>query len=128
MSFRIRQDNTSTVKDLPKEQLSIEVPVLDKENHKIGLTHELVNYATVGEKYNIIKLGYCCEPEGNIYPIYLKIKGQYEEFQVGQTGMFEFQQEIIESLTENEEEETTDVVITGVKVPTDIDFTLEYAY
>lgn len=60
---------------------------------------------------NVVKFGYICETKGLQFPIYLKIDGDYVEFKMGKTGMFEI---------------NTDIDITGIKVPSGISFTIDY--
>lgn len=59
----------------------------------------------------VVKFGYICEIKGIIHPIYLKMDGEYVQFNMGKTGIFEI---------------TTDVEITGIKVPVGISFTIDY--
>lgn len=98
-------------------------------------TYEVINvpisvlYQTALENIKILKMGYCCEPLGIIYPIFLQINGgEYKKFNIGKDGMFEIQPESWKSLNgENSEEpKETDVIITGIKVPFGISFVLEY--
>lgn len=65
------------------------------------------------------KLGYCCEDFSKDYPIFLTINGEEREFQLGKTGMFEYQPETIE-------EDTTEILVSEIKVPVDVYFTLDY--
>ena len=60
---------------------------------------------------HVVKFGYICETKGLQFPIYLKIDGDYVEFKMGKTGMFEI---------------NTDIDITGIKVPHGISFTIDY--
>ena len=57
-----------------------------------------------------IKIGYMCERKAMIFPIYLKIDGEYRKFQIGKTRIFE----------------VSDVEITGVRIPNGIKFTFDY--
>lgn len=65
------------------------------------------------------KLGYCCEDFSKDYPIFLTIDGEEREFQLGKTGMFEFQPEL-------EGTNTATVYVSEIKVPVDVHFTLDY--
>jgi hypothetical protein len=104
---------------------NLDVPSYDLEPKNITITEKdgsskIVNknYATVLDGYNIVKLGYCCEPKGFVFPIFLSINGNdYKQFYIGSNGMFECQRE-------NDED---DFLITGVKVPVDISFKLDFA-
>lgn len=89
--------------------------------------YEDVNYRTILSNVQILKLGYCCENKGIIYPIFLQMNGTYKEIKVGRDGMYEMQPESWMNVNNKEtEEKTTDVIITGVQVPDNINFTLEY--
>lgn len=66
-------------------------------------------YRTI-EINNIIKLGYMCEEKAQDLPIYLKINGTYEKFYIGKTRIFE----------------VSNVNISGIKLPDNIYFTLDY--
>lgn len=78
-------------------------------------------------KRETFKLGYCCEPRGIGFPILLAFSSNvtelrdYTSFEVGKTGMFEFQPEDFND-TDNP------VVCYKIAVPADIDFTLDYVY
>ena len=78
---------------------------------------EIVQNAEVVDGYfeldlgQVVKFGYICEAKGIIRPIQLKMNGKYEKFMLGKTGIFEI---------------STDVGITGIRVPTGISFTIDY--
>lgn len=76
------------------------------------LYKELSANLLTGSNTPINKLGYVCEPRGIIFPIYLEVNGEYKEFELGKTGMFEVTPEIFG-------EEGTEIIpkITGVRVP-----------
>ena len=76
----------------------------------------------------VSKMGYCCETKGIAYPVYLTINGIETEFQIGKTGMFEFQEETWRNINGDNIERTAEVFCTEVKVPVDIKFTLDYCY
>ena len=59
---------------------------------------------------DVIKFGYICEERGIYSPIYLKMNGAYTSFKIGKTGMFEI---------------SSDVGISGIKVPEGINFTID---
>ena len=82
-------------------------------------------------EHSFTKMGYCCEPKGIGYPIYLEFSNnssQGKRFYVGKTGMFEFQDEVWKDINESEEEYTASVTCYAVWVPKNIKFTLEYSY
>lgn len=75
----------------------------------------------------VTKLGYCCEPKGIGYPIFLTFQEQEERpFQVGKTGMFEFQPEEWINVNGGNIVRTAVVNCITVAVPADIAFTLDY--
>lgn len=65
---------------------------------------------------NIVKFGYICENRGIGLPIYLKINGEYQKFEIGKTGMYE----------------ASDIDVDGIKIPIgkdkdkDFNFTFDY--
>ena len=80
-------------------------------------------------KGSTTKLGYCCEVKGIAYPIFLTFQGQGEaEFEIGKTGMFEFQDETWKNVNGDNEERIATVICTQVEVPDNIKFTLDYFY
>ena len=80
-------------------------------------------------KQPIFKMGYCTEVKGIGYPIFLTIEGNEKEFQIGKTGMYEFQPETyIDINDEDSEERTAEVEVTSIAVPAGIVFTLDYCY
>ena len=58
----------------------------------------------------IVKFGYMCEPKAMVFPIYLKIDGEYKKFQIGKTRILE----------------ASEIEISGIRVPKGIEFTLDY--
>lgn len=72
------------------------------------------------------KLGYCCEDIYKDYPIFLVINGVEKEFQLGKTGMLEFQPEQWKDINGDNIERTATVYVETVKVPVNVYFTLDY--
>lgn len=87
-----------------------------------------IEYVEVLGGLEIIKLGYCCETRGNVYPIYLTIDGQPVEINISSSGMYEFQPELWTDIndTSDQNQYTTNIVVTSVKLPKGIRFTLDY--
>lgn len=77
---------------------------------------------------NITKMGYCCEVKGIAYPIFLTINDIETQFELGKTGMFEFQDETWKDVNGDDTERVAQVIVSEVKVPKDIKFTLDYCY
>ena len=109
------------------------------ENHTVlvgGKTYKEVPYyvlsltALTGSNLTpIFKLGYCCEPKGIGYPIFLNINDRLKQFEIGKTGMFEFQKD--EWRNVNNDPDTvyiSEILTTEVQVPKNIAFTLDYCF
>lgn len=75
----------------------------------------------------VIKLGYCCKDIYKDFPIYLTINGVEKTFFIGKTGMFEYQPEEWKDANTGEEKNIK-VVVTEIKVPTQVEFVLDYVY
>ena len=119
-NYNIKQITNYDISGYPTVNYSINFPNGDVKT---------VPYITALDGSQIVKLGYCCEPKGIELPIYIKTndgKG-YREIQVGKTGMYEMQPELWHDINkpDTEKEETT-VIVTGVRVPERIEFTLDY--
>lgn len=129
-NYNIKQVTNYDVQDNATIQRQITIPnrVPDgKGGYKIVDEIVTVDYKLALDGVNILKLGYCCEPKGVDYPIYLQMNGSYQEFKVGKNGMYEMQPEEWKNVNiQNPIEKTTDVLITGVRVPAGIEFTLDY--
>jgi hypothetical protein len=100
---------------------------VSKEYYVISL--QLLTGGSIG----LNKIGYVCEPKGLDYPIVIKTGGTARIIYLGKSGMFEAMEETF--LDVNAKEEDPDVEeldclpeITEVKVPKDIQFTLDYSY
>lgn len=78
---------------------------------------------------DISKLGYCCEPKGIGYPIFLTLNGKETAFEIGKTGMFEFQEEDWKDVnTDPDKIRTAIVSLSEIKVPAGIRFVLDYSF
>ncbi len=123
MAYNIAQVNSSMLKDAERKSPPLGFVLPD------GDTTDSPKYIVALRDKKIIKLGYCCEPKGHIYPIFLKMNGTYSTpFYIGRDGMYEMQRENFQDINSEDEddESTSNVLITEVMVPADIDFTLEY--
>ena len=76
----------------------------------------------------ISKLGYCTEVRGIGYPIFLTINGKKTSFEIGKTGMFEFQDEEWRNINGDNIERIAQILVSEVRVPAGINFTLDYCY
>lgn len=122
MSYNISQANRSTVQNAEPASPPINFSVPGDDS-------PVPQYVVAVADKQIIKLGYCCENKGHIYPIFLKMNGkeEYSMIYVGKDGMYEMQPETFKDTNDPDAEESkSDVVITEVKVPAGIDFTLDY--
>jgi hypothetical protein len=94
-----------------------------------GWVSESYTYKIYNFSHDIFKLGYCCEVKGISYPIFLTINGKETKFEIGKTGMFEFQpEEWYDINAEEPEERTAEVFATSIKVPDEIEFVLDFCY
>lgn len=129
-NYNIKQVTNYDIQDAATIQKTITVPsrVPDgKGGYKIIDTYVTVDYKTALDGVNILKMGYCCEPKGIDYPIYLQMNGSYQEFKVGRDGIYEMQPENWQNVNLLDPiEKITNVIITGVRVPANIEFTLDY--
>lgn len=130
-SYNIRQVTNYDVQKNPSNKYNINVPkVRESEDgqYEIFFEEEQITYVTAVDSVQISKLGYCCEPAGIIYPIYLRINNVYKPFYTGKNGIYEMQPENWQDINDPEvEEKLTNVIITSVRVPKEIQFTLDYA-
>ena len=118
-NYNIKQITNYDISGYPTVNYSITFPNGDVKT---------VPYITALDGSQIVKLGYCCEPKGIDYPIYLTIKGQGTlPFKVGRDGMYEMQSEDWKNVNiQDSMNKITDIIITGVQVPEGIEFTLDY--
>ena len=127
-SYNIKQITSYDIGNNPSVDINITVPKRSNTKpYKIEDVVENVTYITALSNVSILKLGYCCEPKGIIYPIFLETNGSYKEIKIGKDGMYEMQPEEWTNVNDQDAERaTTDVVITGVRVPAGVEFTLDY--
>lgn len=121
MAYNILQANTNTVKGADP----VDPPILFSIP---GDDSEIPKYVIAVTGKQILKLGYCCENKGHIYPIFLKMNGSYNTpIFIGKEGMYEMQPEAFKDINNSESTEfTSNVIVTEVMVPAGIDFTLDY--
>ena len=77
-NYNIKQVTNYDVQDNATIQRQITIPnrVPDgKGGYKIVDEIVTVDYKLALDGVNILKLGYCCEPKGVDYPIYLQMNG-----------------------------------------------------
>lgn len=91
-----------------------------------------VDYVHIDFEKPVSKLGYCCEPRAIGYPIILYFdNNKQDEFEIGKTGMFEVQIETFrnkDKKTEKINNIDIQINITGIDIPKDFNFVLDYAY
>ena len=76
---------------------------------------------------NIHKLGYCVNNNVGIYrPIYITINAIPTKFSIGNTGIFEFQEEEWRDVNDDNLERIASVSVSEVYVPAGIPFVLDY--
>lgn len=94
----------------------------------IAYPYKIITSAML-ENNNIFKFGYCTNSnQGMNYPIFLILNNVETEFQIGKTGMFEFQPEQWQDVNVPTEEETAQVSLSGALVPANIPFCIDYCY
>ena len=131
-NYNIRQVTNYDLENAPVTTYIISVPERATEHdeywkYPISFVDEEVEYKTALENVEILKLGYCCSQDGIIYPIFLEMDGEYVQIDMNKECMYEFQPENWKNINEEEpREKTSDVIVTGVRVPANIKFTLEY--
>ena len=92
-----------------------------------GSTLTNVSYYRYTLDGTAIKLGYCCEVKGIGYPIFLTFDDNTETaFEIGKTGMYEFQPEDYYDVNADTEEKTAIIKCIKVAIPADLKFTLDY--
>lgn len=120
MEQNIKQITNYDISSLPTTQKQI----------TIGGIIQNYDYKVITLIGSITKLGYCCEPKGIGYPIFLTFNthpDQEKEIEIGKTGMYEYQEEEWMDLNDEETEVQTAIVYTiKVLVPVGIKFTLDY--
>ena len=91
---------------------------------QLGITPELI----------IDKLGYCVNNNTGInYPIYIEINGDgtgsnMTKFEIGKTGMFEYQTDEWKDINDDDEIRDIKVYIGQIHVPDEIPFVLDYSF
>jgi hypothetical protein len=113
MAYDIKQitNFSEEVKNAEIEEVEI-TRVVIKDDHMVEQI-EQVGYIELKIE-NIVKFGYICENRGIGLPIFLKIDGKYQKFEIGKTGMYE----------------ASDIDVDGIKIPVgndkDFNFTFDY--
>jgi len=94
---------------------------------RTGLTYNVYSL-----NVEAIKLGYCTNNnEGMNYPIFLTfVNGGEKEFEIGKTGMFEYQPEEWKDINDdtNKEIKTSNTPVNQIKVYEGVSFVLDYCY
>ena len=120
----------SDIKQITNFSLT-DIPIPTPIHKKGESTTTTYPYHTITLPNGVFKIGYCCEPKGIGYPIFIKdnISSHDQfEFQIGKTGMLEIQPETWRDINNEEDQEykTTDIFISKIKVPSEIKFVLDY--
>lgn len=94
----------------------------------LDYTYKVITSAMLGSD-DIFKFGYCTnDNQGMNYPIFLVLNNNETEFQIGKTGMFEFQPEEYKIVDGENEKRTAKVSLSSVLVPTNVPFCIDYCY
>lgn len=124
-NYNIRQLTNFDVKDNPVER-TIVIHGKNVEYCKISYQQLLDIEGATSTTIKINKLGYCVnDNEGINYPIFIDFTSpegtDYIPFQIGKTGMFEFQPEqwmdVNENVEDEDDEETASVDVYSLLVP-----------
>lgn len=117
---------TTNLKQITNYNITEDVELVDKAVVFPNGKTKIVKFASF-DLPNTSKFGYNCEPKGFDYPIYLTTKGIEKKYEIGVTGMFEIQPEIFKDVNDdNAVEKEVEIFITNVKVPTEIQFKIDY--
>jgi hypothetical protein len=104
---------------------------IDKGGDKgetISQVYKVITSAMLGSD-NVFKFGYCTnDNQGMNYPIFLTLNGVETEFQLGKTGMSEFQPEEWKDVNDDNIERTAEVSLSQVLVPDEVPFCIDYYY
>ena len=132
--YNIKQLTNFDIADLSEEIIGVR----KGDDIVVSVVYKIIPLGVLGAP--ISKMGYCCEPKGINYPIFLTINQVEYKFDLGKTGMFEFQPEQWINVNGDNIERTTNITVTEIKVPKrDLDsdgqeignpihFVLDYAY
>lgn len=133
MAYNIQQVNQNTLQGASQVDPPeiVQIPQLEKTSggmSEIKMVNSDKKYIVAVDSKKIVKLGYCCENAGIIYPIFLKVNGTYKPFMPSKEGIYEIQPETFSDINnEDEEPITISPIITSVMVPADIKFVLDFA-
>ena len=104
---------------------------IDKGGDKgetISYQYIVITSSMLGSE-NVFKFGYCANNNQGInYPIFLVLNGVETEFQIGKTGMFEFQPETWKDVNDDDTEREATVSLSSVLVPKNMAFCIDYCY
>lgn len=120
MKYLTEQITNYDLEDKESSYYEVEVPTKD------GTEFLEIEYKTILKDFNIIKFGYCCEEKGFYYPLFIQNKNE-EDFKpiiLSSNCIFELTPSTVEK--DAEEALEKQVIITGIKVPVGIKFTLDY--
>lgn len=115
-----------------KTNFDLSGEIIKKRIHSHEQILDDVPYRMIEFEQPVFKLGYCTnDNEGMNYPIFLEINEQgadFQEFQIGKTGMFEFQEEEWLDVNADNIERIASVFINKVLVPDNVPFVLDYCF
>lgn len=93
-----------------------------------------INQLGITENMTLDKLGYCVNNNTGInYPIYIEINGDgtgsnMTKFEIGKTGMFEYQTDEWKDVNDDNKIRPIQVQIGEIHVPDGIPFVLDYSF
>lgn len=121
VNYNVKQVTNYDTIGKPTRDFEIEIQT------RKGIEKRTITYVNILSDVEIIKFGYCCETLGHNYPIFLEVNNKYKQFFAGKEGMYEVQPEDwVEEVDSEPLNRIAQVVVTGVMVPKDIEFTFDY--
>lgn len=126
----IRQLTNYDIDSAAEQNMSIKIG--GPTGQSLSYPYKIITSAMLGSEH-VIKFGYCTnDNQGMNYPIFLTLDGVEREFQLGKTGMFEFQPEewkdVNSSNPDEQQMQTARVELSQALVPKDIPFCLDYIF
>ena len=114
-------NNVKQITNYDVENLNTEIKSIVIDGVGVSKEYKIIDEETLGGK--TFQLAYYCKDRFRKYPIYIIQNNIETRFNIGETGILEFQPEIF---IEDGEEVEAKIWISEIKVPSDIEFTIDY--
>lgn len=114
-------NNVKQITNYDVEDLNTEIKSIVIDGVRISKEYKIIDEETLGGK--TFQLAYYCKDKFEKYPIYIIQNNIETQFNIGKNGIFEFQPEVF---IEDGEEVEAKVRVSEIKVPSDIEFTIDY--